>query len=84
MGITETYRAWCFDEAVTTFGQACDSAMADARKIPKGSKSKKQPSEAILNGKAENALRKMLGMPQKFSDIRTAQGARAKAGESDG
>lgn len=66
MGITETYRAWCFDEACASFGQACETEMESARKVPKG---KKTPSDAILNGKAENALRKMLGMKQKFRDV---------------
>lgn len=68
MGITDTYRAFCFDEAVTEFGLACEAEMDRARKPGKG---KKKQSDAQLNAKAENALRKMLGIKQKFADIRS-------------
>lgn len=46
---------------------ACEDAISSAR----GGKG----SEAQKNGKAENALRKMLGMEQKFRDITELKGA---------
>lgn len=68
LGITGVYRQWCFDEACAEWGQACEAEMDRARQTK--SKGKKQPSVAQQNAKAENALRKMLGMKQQFQDIR--------------
>lgn len=67
--ITDPYHAWCFDEACAVFGRACEAAMADARKDrSKGKKGSKQSAEQ-REAKAENALRRMLGIPQKFRNI---------------
>ena len=73
VGIAGVYRAWCFDEVVLEFGLACEDAMKDASEHKgKG----KAPTAAQSRGKAENALRKMLGMQQKFRDIRSARHAK--------
>lgn len=72
MGITGSYRAWCFDQAVYEFGSACDVAIEDARNSF-GKKSK--VSDAQRQAKAENALRKMLGVGMKFRDIMNPAGS---------
>lgn len=71
LGITDTYHAWCFDEACATFGGACERAMEVARKPPKRSKGSKgsKLSAEQLEARAENALRKMLGMERKYRGI---------------
>lgn len=80
MGVTEPYRAWCLDEAVMEFGLACEEAMESARNSGAKRGKGKGPSEAQKRGKAENALRKMLGLPQKFRGIESL----AKKKKDDG
>lgn len=63
IGLTDSYAAWCLDEACMAFGQACEEVMSDARARGKGK------TDAQRNGAAMNALRKMLGLKQKFRDI---------------
>jgi hypothetical protein len=72
MAITGSYRTWCFDQAVNEFGTACENAMDEARNSF-GKKSK--ASEAQRQAKAENALRKMLGLGMKFRDIMNPAGS---------
>lgn len=81
IGVLDPYRAWCFDEAAMEFGLACEAAMEDARNSGSKSKGKgKGLSEKQKAGKADNALRKMLGLEQKFSDI-TSLKPKPKQGE---
>lgn len=65
MAITEPYNAWCFDEAVAVFGASCEEAMTQARRPPKNTKLNADQ----LDARADNALRRMLGMKQKFRSI---------------
>lgn len=60
--IDDPYLAWCVDDAVYEFGTACEEAMESARGNKKGTAAQK-------NGAAENALRRMLGVRQKYRDI---------------
>lgn len=60
--IEDPYRAWCIDDAVYEFGTACEAVVDDAKASKKGTAAQK-------NGAGENALRRMLGVPQKFRDI---------------
>lgn len=59
--INDPYVAWCVDEAVLEFGTAVEDAVQEEYENTKGSK-------ALKNGAAENALRRMLGVEEKFRD----------------
>ena len=67
MGVIDPYSAYCLDEAVSFFGSACEKAMDDARRSG-GKNTKQTPAQEAA--KAENALRRMLGVPQKFRSLR--------------
>lgn len=60
MGVSDAFTAFCLDEATAAWGQAIEEAQAEARR-GKGSETQKR-------AKAENAVRKMLGIPMKFRD----------------
>lgn len=82
MSITDPYLAWCFDEACVEFGQACQEAMDDARKDKSKSSAKgksKGLSDKQKDARAENALRKMLGLKQKFRGIESARQGRVRS-----
>ena len=64
LDVTDSYASYCLDEACFAFGSACESAMDEARRT-----ANKKATEAQRRGRAENALRKMLGLPMKFRNI---------------
>lgn len=56
LALDDPYVAYCFDEACMAFGTACESAMEAV----------KGKTDKVRRANRENALRKMLGLPQKF------------------
>lgn len=65
LGILNPYAAYCFDEACLAFGAGCEGVMDAVRT--------KGKSEKHIRGAKENALRKVLGLEQKYADIRAAR-----------
>lgn len=59
MHLTNSYVAYCFDEACLTFGSAVEEAMGAV----------KAKNERLRRGKAENVLRKFIGIQPKYRDI---------------
>lgn len=60
--VEDTYKAWCLDEACLTFGREVEDVVQDAYDKGKGKPAQKR-------GRADNAMRKMLGMQPKFRSI---------------
>lgn len=74
LAIFDPYEAWCLDEAVQMFGAEVESEMDAARDRRKGNAKQKAAA-------AENMLRKMLGMKQKFRDITELMAPRSPAAD---
>lgn len=69
MGIGNAYEAYCFDEAVWRFGTGVQAEVDEAGK-PKQKKVNKD--EVRREALAQNAFRRLVGLPQKFRDITQA------------